>query len=225
MGLDWIPLNKAKPGKEKEFEERFLILTGKKEIELSLIDKLTGRKEEKMKSLSEAFLADAILPYDTLNPPRVGYDDKANIWAKTKFEDRLDKSLTLAEFMKEMNGYYALDLLPRHDGFPPYISWQYEKHIFRAQFLINDCKDLLGADLLAEAYQSQLSKDTVNFGQRLMKLADNYAIENRLQHLKHQRELPDTEDDSPERKVHIIFSAAKWLLWWGERGHGYQAES
>ena len=52
----------------------------------------------------------------------------------------------------------------------------------------------------------------------------DYATQNNIIYLKNQRIRPDFDEDSAESKAHIMFSAAKWLLWWGERGYGYEAD-
>lgn len=57
-----------------------------------------------------------------------------------------------------------------------------------------------------------------------MKIADNHAAENSIQYLKDRRDPPDAEEGTPESNVHILYAAAKWLLWWGQRGHGYEAD-
>ena len=56
-----------------------------------------------------------------------------------------------------------------------------------------------------------------------MAIADKVAIENNLLYLKEQRIPPDTDEDSLENKVHILYSAAKWLIFYGKNGHGYEA--
>jgi hypothetical protein len=55
-------------------------------------------------------------------------------------------------------------------------------------------------------------------------IADKMAIDHDLLYLKNQRTPPDTDEESLESKVHIIYAAAKWLVFYGENGHGYKAD-
>jgi hypothetical protein len=32
---------------------------------------------------------------------------------------------------------------------------------------------------------------------------------------------PDKDEDSIESQLHIVFSLAKWLIFYGKNGHGY----
>jgi hypothetical protein len=143
--------------------------------------------------------------YETLLAPRVGIDDQATEWAKRKYEFRTEKDQSLPDFLKSNQGYYAVDLVPVNDGIPVYIALHYEAHIFRAQFL-NMCEDIIGPAMLEEAYKSQLALGTINFGDRLMSLADAYAKKHQLEYLKDQRLPPDGDEKLPESKVHILFS-------------------
>ncbi|MEQ9090093.1 MAG: hypothetical protein RIE52_03340 [Balneola sp.] len=223
MGLDWKPMHKPKPGREQEYEDIFLTLTGKKKQDTSILGKLFGKKEKSQDELLETFFNISIEPYETLEAPRVGFDERATDWAKSKFEQRTDKDQTLEEFLESMDGYYVVDLVPDHDGIPMYITPNDERHIFRGQFL-RDCETIIGEDMLEEAYTSQLAEGAMDFGQRIMKIADDYAMQHNVQSLKEQKEPPDADEESPESNAHIMFSAAKWLLWWGQKGHGYEAD-
>jgi len=221
MGLDWKPMNRPKPGREKEYEDIFMALQKKEET--SFFSKLLGKKQNGREKLLESFFDISIPAYETLNAPRVGFDNNATEWAKEKYEFREDKALSLEEFLRQMYGYYVVELVPEHDGIPLYIAPHYEPHIFRAQFL-KDCEQIIGERMLETAYTSQLAQGAILFGQQIMGIADDYAIKNNVTYLKNQRLPPDFDEDSAESKAHIMFSAAKWLLWWGERGHGYEAD-
>jgi hypothetical protein len=35
---------------------------------------------------------------------------------------------------------------------------------------------------------------------------------------------PDTDEDSLESKIHILYAAAKWLIFYGKNGHGFEAD-
>jgi len=97
------------------------------------------------------------------------------------------------------------------DGVPVYIAMGQDENVFRAQFLDN-CKDLIGEELYDEAWNTKPADETLAYGQKLLAIADKIATENNLLYLKNQRLPPDTDEDSLEAKVHIIYAAAKWLI-------------
>ena len=61
-------------------------------------------------------------------------------------------------------------------------------------------------------------------GHRLMEIADKLSKQNNLEYLKTQRLPPDTDEESIESKLHIVYSLAKWLIFYGKNGHGYEAD-
>ena len=109
------------------------------------------------------------------------------------------------------------------DGVPVYISFQQDANVFRGQFM-QYCTDLIGEDLVNEAWETKLADATLDYGQRLMNAADRIANEYNLQYLKDQRLPPETDEDSLESKLHIVYSLAKWLIFYGKNGHGYEAD-
>ena len=122
-----------------------------------------------------------------------------------------------------MQGYYVVDLVAECDGIPVYIAMHDEAHIFRAQFL-NDCEEILGTELFERAYETKLAEETKEYANELMEIADQYATSNNCSQLKNQRTPPEVDEDSPEAKAHILFSAARWLQFWSSRGHGMEAD-
>ena len=200
MGLVWIPLNKPKEGSEEEFEKLFLQLNTKE------------ASDNDVQALLSQFLRISIAPYETLNAPRVGHDDRATEWAKTKFELRPDKALPLDAFMKAMENFYVVELLDRHDGIPVYTGGTSEPHVFGATFLKN-CEEVVNEEMLDEAYTSKLAGDAFDYGTRLMEKADTFAKANNLEYLKDKLMAPDEEEETLIGKTHIVYSAAKWLLW------------
>ena len=222
MGLDWKPLNKPKKGMENEFKNLFEILDGRKKTKLSFFDKILGKKSYNETEVQNRFFEISTTPYETLNAPRVGFDTKATEWAKQNFENRTDKAQNYEEFMKEMYGYWVVDLVELQDGIPTYIALHDEAHVFRGKFL-DDCEKIMGPELYNEAYSSKLAEEAIDYGNRILSLANTYAKENNLEHLRNVRNPPDADEFSPESLVHILYSSAKWVKWWGERGHGYEA--
>lgn len=123
----------------------------------------------------------------------------------------------------EYLGYYVIELAEEQDGIPVYIALGQDENVFRAKFL-DDCKDLIGEELYVEAWGSKLGDETLLYGQKLMSIADKVAKENQLEYLKEQRIPPEFDEESLESKLHILFSAAKWLIFYGKNGHGFEAD-
>ncbi|WP_211291738.1 hypothetical protein [Nonlabens xylanidelens] len=126
-------------------------------------------------------------------------------------------------FLSEHQGYYVIPLAKEQDGVPCYIALGQDENVFRGQFL-TDCVDLIGEDLVNEAWETKLAEESLDYGKRLMKIADKIATENNLEYLKDQKLPPEVEEDQIEWKLHIVYSLAKWLIFYGRNGHGYEAD-
>jgi hypothetical protein len=83
---------------------------------------------------------------------------------------------------------------------------------------------LIGEQLHAEAWNTKLAEDTLRYGQQLLAVADKLALDNDLLYLKTQRDPPDFDEESMESKLHILYAAGKWLVFYGKNGHGYEAD-
>ena len=215
-------MGKPKPGFEERYSEIFKILSEDKIPEPSFIDKVRGKKYLTKKELLEEWFANQIPSYETIRAPRVGRDKEADLWIRNKYKELEDKP-KLEQFLKEYEGYYVIELAKEIDGVPVYISFEQDKNVFRGQFL-TDCVNLIGEDLVAEAWNSKMADETLAYGERLMNVADKIAKQNSLEYLKGQRNPPETDEDTIEWKLHIIFSLAKWLEFYGRNGHGYEAD-
>ena len=222
MGLDWRPMGKPKQGFEERYKQIFNIIQGTEKQELSFFDKLKGKKNATQDQLLEEWFDNCIESYETIKAPRVGYDVDANEWIKNKYEET-DKSILEEEFVKQHLGYYVIQLAKELEGVPVYIAMTQDENVFRAQFL-DDCKELIGEELYNEAWGSKLAPEALSYGYKLLAIADKIAIENNLLFLKTQRMPPDVDEDSIESKIHIIYAAAKWLIFYGKNGHGYEAD-
>lgn len=222
MGLDMRPMGKPKPGFEKRFVEIFKMVTEDKIPQPSLFDKLAGKKLPSRDELLQEWFAGQIQTYETIKAPRVGRDKEADDWIKNKYNE-LEQKPSLDEFLKEHNGYYVIELAKEQDGVPVYVAMGQDENVFRGQFL-SDCIDIVGEDLVNEAWGTKLAEDALDYGNRLMSVADKLAKEKNLEYLKTQRLPPDTDEDSIESKLHIVFSLAKWLIFYGKNGHGYEAD-
>ena len=222
MGLDMIPLGKPIPGYKKRFIEIFQMIFNDEIPQPSFIDKLLGRKCPTREELLEEWDEIQIPSYETIKAPRVGRDKEADDWALDIYNNLKNKP-PFDEYMKDMNGYYVVELAKELDGVPVYISLGEDGDVFRGEFLA-DCKDLIGEELVSEAWETKLADETLDYGNRLMAVAEKIARENHLEYLKDQRLPPEDDDpDSIESQLHIIFSLAKWLIFYGKNGHGYEA--
>lgn len=222
MGLDMRPMGKPKPGYEGLYQQLFAILQGTEKQSREFLEKLHRERALSQDELLEHWYAIQIPTYETIGAPQVGRDAAANEWI-TKMYAQTDQQMTEEEFIKEYEGYYVIELAAEEDGVPIYRAMEQDENVFRGQFL-TDCIDLVGKELVQEAWETKLAPATLDYGQRLMAAADAIAKEHGLEYLKTQRIPPDTDEESLESKLHILFSAAKWLIFYGRNGHGYEAD-
>jgi len=222
MGLDMRPMGKPIKGFEKRFVEIFEMVTQNKIPQPTFLDKLKGKKTTTKDELLQEWLENQIQSYETIKAPRVGQDQEADEWIKAKYNE-LEQKQPLDDFLMDHEGFYVIELAKEQDGVPVYIALEQDENVFRGEFL-RDCEDILGEDLMSEAWNTKMADETLDYGNRLMIIADKLAEQNNLQYLKLQRIPPETDEDSLESKLHIIFSLAKWLIFYGKNGHGYEAD-
>jgi hypothetical protein len=221
MGLDMRPMGKPKPGYEERFLEIFKMISQNQIPQPTIFDKLKGRKLPTKEELLQEWFANQIPTHETIKAPRVGRDKEANDWVNNKYNE-VEPKPSFDEFLKEYQGYYVIELAKELDGVPVYIALGQDENVFRGQFL-QDCIDIIGEELISEAWETKLASETLNYGERLMAIADKVAKENNLEYLKTQR-LPPDDVDSIESKLHIVYSLSKWLIFYGKNGHGYEAD-
>ena len=220
MGLDMRPMGKPVPGFEKRFAEILEMVSQENIPQPTLMQKLKGVKTPTREELMEEWYANQIETYETIKAPRVGVDKEADEWIKVKYNELEDKP-SLEEFIEENQGFYVIELAKEQDGVPVYIALGEDENVFRGEFL-RDCEDLIGEDLMSEAWNTKMATETLDYGNRLMDIADKLAKQHNLEYLKTQRLPPDV--DTIESKLHILFSLAKWLIFYGGNGHGYEAD-
>ena len=210
MGLDWNPLSRPKPGHEQEFANI---------VEMN-VHELPPKEQQRiiarLQDISEA-------PFETLGAPRVGFDPEAEEWlaSQLKLSGRRE---SLASARKRMHGFYVLDLLPPNPGLPVYTSQGYEgvdRYTFRGEFL-KDVSGLLGEELFEAAYSLMTASELNVYGGRVLAVARAFAAKHGLERLEEQRDPPENDASSPEAHAHVLFSAARWCLWWSARGHGLE---
>lgn len=209
MGLDWRPMGKPKPGYEDRFKELYRLISEKQ---------VSGQTKEQM---LEEWFSIQIQTYETIKAPRVGRDKEAEDWIKEQYEES-EKDVSLEEFIKEFEGYYVILLAKELDGVPAYVAMGQDENVFRGKFL-DDCKDLIGEDLYEAAYVTKLADDTLKYGEQLMAVAEKLATEHNVTYLRDQRWPPEAYG-TMEFRIHILYSAAKWLIFYGKNGHGFEAD-
>ena len=216
------PMGKPKPGFEKRFIEIFEMLSKDSIPQPSFFDKLKVKKAPTKEDLLQEWFANQIQSYETIKAPRVGRDRKADEWIRNKYTE-LENKPTLEQFLKDSDGFYVIELAKEQDGVPVYIAFGQDENVFRGEFL-QDCIDIIGEDLVNEAWETKSADSALDYGNRLMEAADKIAKQNNLTYLKDQRLPPDTDEETIESKLHIVFSLAKWLIFYGRNGHGYEAD-
>ncbi len=216
------PMGKPKPGFEKRFVDIFEMVTKNTIPQASFLDKLKGKKYPTKDELLQEWFANQIQTYETIKAPRIGRDKEADEWIRNKYSE-LEQKPPLEQFLKEHDGHYVIELAKEQDGVPVYIAMGQDENVFRGQFL-QDCIDIIGEGLVYEAWETKLANETLDYGNRLMAVADKIAKEKQLEFLKTQRFPPESDEDTIESKLHIVFALAKWLIFYGKNGHGYEAD-
>lgn len=224
MGLDWNPMGKPKPGFEDEFASIFQQLG--ESSNWGWLEKRRRRREGRdREGLHKRWDEIQITPHETVGAPQVGSSAEADTWARERYQEMEPPKPSESEFMQEMQGHYVLALAPPCDGFPYYSNWTagyVERFSFRAQFL-RDCEDIIPEVTFARCYESCLAPAFVVLGQELRDCATSYARAKHLEHIEFVAD-GDFEEKSPESKLHIIYSAARWCEYWSSRGHGLDAD-
>ena len=212
MGLDMRPLSKPKAGQEKRFYELYSLI---------LSENLAPDQQEQ---LLEEWFALGIPSYETIKAPQVGRDAQADAWLREQYEadDSPDKP-PFDEVYQDYQGYYVIELATEQDSVPVYRAFGQDENVFRGQFLA-DCQELIGEDLLNEAWSNHLAEEAVDYAQRLIAAVTPTAQQHGLEYLKDQYEPPEAEPESLESQLHIVYSLARWLIFYGSRGHGYEAD-
>lgn len=221
MGLDMRPMGKPKKGFEQRFKEIFEMVQSDNIPKPGLMDKIRGKKYLTKDQLIQEWFNIQIPAYETIKAPMVCRDKEADQWIKERYEE-LEEKPPFNEFLREHEGYYVIPLAKEQDGVPSYVALGQDENVFRGQFLV-DCVNLIGEDLVYEAWETKLADGALDYGNRLMHIADNIAKENNLEYLRDQQSPPEVENKI-ESQLHVVYSLAKWLIFYGKNGHGYEAD-
>lgn len=219
MGLDLCPLGKAKPGQEQTFQTLYnRLLNDDNGFDLS---------DDERERLLDEWFAITIPAIDTLNPPQVGKDPRADAWLRAQYDknDDPDKP-TYEEIYREYRGYYVFELAEDKDGVSIYTSLAGDQTTFRGQYL-DYCTEILSEELINEAWTHHTAVETVDYARRILATIDPIAATHDLTYLKNQREPPQNDDEAEEydlaTQLHIVYSLVRWLNYYGTRGHGFEA--
>lgn len=204
MGLDWNPGNKPKPGFEREFVDLFYALQGDPSPERT-------RQEARFREIS-------ISAFETLGAPRVGFDSRADAWALEALQ-RARQPKPESEWLASLKGFYVLDLVPPCHGLPRYSNGSpggyVERFSFRAQFLA-DSEEIIGPELLEQAYESKLPPVFERYGLALLEKFRLFVATRKLDPAK----LESSEDpESDEFRADVTREAGRWCLFWSRKGH------
>lgn len=223
MGLDWLAGNKAKPGFESRFRE--------------LLTRAVAGEDFDHATLAE-WNAIGTPAHETVGAPRVGIDEAATSWFLERLRNGRGKpglmsrlfglfqrsgTLTVEErkALQQAHGYYVLQLAPPCDGLPYYtnapLNRELELTSFRGKFL-ELCQDVLGEELLTSAWERKLPEDLTAYGRTLMARAAEFGERHGCRVVCDQIVAPE-EEEGPVFQTHVVASAARWCIYWGDRGH------
>jgi hypothetical protein len=221
MGLDWNPGNKAKPGYEDEAAEIVRQVSGdnldprdRRPSGAGVLSFLSGSMPRER--LLARFKEITIPAYQTLNAPRVGRDAAADEWARMQHRES-GSGQPLDEWMRALDGYYVVALVPPCDGLPVYSHGPMgyvELYSFRAEFL-KGCKDIIGADLLDAAFTVKLPQTFLRYGNDLLARAAQVSASEGIA----IPDEPPRDLESLGGRLHVVASAGRWCRFWAERGH------
>jgi hypothetical protein len=213
VGLDLVVEGCAKPGHEPE-------------CRLLLERSFAGQE------LSQAEVARfqeiSIPGYQCIGAPRVGFDSAADAWITEVREAKTAEDV--AAVMKEFHGYYAVRLV-KCDGVPNYSNGALYEEIdetsFRGAFL-TDCRDVLGEDLLNEAWNSKLPEAAIWYGEALLAAAAvaeaaDVTPKRRRTILSLVGRTKTAESVAVAEQLDIVRAAGRWFIFWGQRGHAIRA--
>ena len=202
MGLDLTVQGCAKPGFEPEW--RRLLQRSFAGEELSS-DDVTRFREI------------SIPGFQRIGAPRVGFDSAADAWIieTRKAETPADRAAVLRDF----HGYYVLRLV-QCDGVPRYsnggLYHGVDETSFRGDFL-KDCADVIGKDLLDDAWNSKMPEAAASYGRTLLAAADAAEAAGRTPRRRTSflSRIGLTRTTAPipiTKQLNIVRAAGRWFI-------------
>jgi hypothetical protein len=211
MGLDLVVEGCCKPGHEREWRE--------------LLERSFG--EEELSEAETARFQEICIPgYERIGAPRVGHDSAADQWIlKAQEATTADEK---AAVLKEFEGYYVVRLV-ECDGVPKYshggLYDGVDETSFRGAFL-RDCQNVLGKDMIDDAWNHKFPEQAVAYGKALLAAADAAEAGRVLAQRKSllsRLGLTKPKSTPIAEQVDIVRAAGRWFIFWGERGHPIRA--
>lgn len=213
MGLDLVVEGCPKPGHEPEWQR--------------LLERSFAGQEPSEAEVAR-FREVSIPGYQRIGAPRVGFDSAADAWIIDARKPQTPEDV--AAILNEFRGYYVVRLV-KCDGVPNYshggLYDGIDETSFRGAFL-QDCPDVLGKDLLSEAWNNKLPEAAISYGQALLAAAAAaettsfapkpwHAILSRIGLAKAAEPVAIAE------QLDIVRAAGRWFIFWGDRGHPIRA--
>ena len=210
MGLDWIPIDIAKPGFEDERSKL------RKRIKWNL-PYFTARWKKRYHEI-------VIPAYACVGAPRVGIDPAADEWARARYAESAAKECTEDEFLQKMHGYYVLQLV-KSPGLPQFTHGDLYAGVdatsYRGQFVMA-CQDLITDEIASRGYRSFTAEEAVDYGRLLLERAREAASQHGLDVATAAAAPDDDPVESLAGQVEIFRTAAEWFQFWGEKGHSIE---
>jgi hypothetical protein len=213
MGLDLVVEGCAKPGHEPEWRR--------------LLERSFASREPSEADVAR-FQEICIPGYQRIGAPRVGFDSAADTWVVEARKANTPEEV--ATILKEFHGYYVVRLV-KCDGVPNYshggLYDGVDETSFRGAFL-EDCRDVLGKDLLEEAWNNKLPEAAISYGRALLVAADaaetaGLASKPRRTILSRVGLVKTVEPVAIAGQLDIVRAAGRWFIFWGEHGHPIRA--
>ena len=213
MGLDLVVEGCAKPGHEAEWRR--------------VLQRSFAGQE--LSEVETARFAEISTPgYERIGAPRVGFDRAADAWMIAARDAKTPEDV--AAVLKEFHGYYVLRLV-RCDGVPKYSHGGLYDGIDQTSFRgasLTDCRDVLGNDLLDEAWNNKFPEAAISYGQALLAAADvaetaGPASRPRRTILSRLGLQKTDEPVAIAEQLDIVRAAGRWFIFWGERAHAIRA--
>ena len=210
MDWGWLPRYKAKPGHEDEIDDIYL--------------EISEQPEGQEKVLPDRLDEIAISPYETLNAPRVGRDAAADAWVAEHFPKRKKSWFSFGPPDPDYEGCFVLDLVPACDGLPPeeYSGGTFGSYVDTFAFqasLLDDCSDVIEEGTVIDGMVPMDVPKFLGYGRQLQQAAEACAAEHKID----LSQPLDTEYyDSVEGQLAVVLAAARWCIFWAERGHALE---
>lgn len=221
MSYRVMPIGKPKIGYEKEFNDLIFKIKNYENLSVSFVDKIIGRKKPEKKELIKHWKSIQNSPYETIRTPRVGRDQRANQHVIDVIYEGELKPEHHDQVIKNYDGFYFGELAEIQDGISVYSDGGGDVIAFNAGYLI-ESEPLVSNGLLGGSWGLKLSNETKEYGLRVKAEAAHLANKHGIEYLEGQRVRPNSAIESIESKVHVLFEFSRWLIFWGENGHGIE---